>query len=48
LPDRDREGTLTKDAYLAVVEKRFAAANPDNDAPVAKELKSSGGRACFV
>jgi EF hand domain-containing protein len=44
--DPDKEGTLTKDEYLAVVEHRFKAADPDNDGTLdAKELKTSAGRA---
>jgi hypothetical protein len=27
--DPDKDGTLTKDEYLAVVEQRFKAADPD-------------------
>ena len=44
--DPDRDNTLTKDEYLALVEKRFNAANPDHDGTVdAKELKTRAGRA---
>jgi hypothetical protein len=36
---------LTKDEFLAVVEKRFKAADPDNDGTVsAAELKTAAGR----
>lgn len=45
-PDPDRDGTLTLDEYLAVVEQRFNAANPDKDGTLdAKELNSRAGRA---
>jgi hypothetical protein len=44
--DPDKDGTLTKDEYLAVVEQRFKAANPDNDGTLdAKELRTKAGRA---
>jgi Ca2+-binding EF-hand superfamily protein len=44
--DPDRDGTLTKEEYLAVVEQRFSAADPDHDGTLdAKELKSGAGRA---
>jgi Ca2+-binding EF-hand superfamily protein len=44
--DPDKDGTLTKDEYLAVVEQRFKAADPDNDGTLdAKELSSRAGRA---
>ena len=44
--DPDKDGTLTKDEYLAVVEQRFKAADPDNDGTLdAKELRTSAGRA---
>jgi hypothetical protein len=37
---------LTLDEYLAVVEQRFNAANPDKDGTLdAKELRSTAGRA---
>jgi hypothetical protein len=43
--DTDNDGTLSKDEYLAVVEKRFKAADPDNDGTVsAAELKTAAGR----
>src|ERR1700745_1087155 len=36
--DPDHDGTLTKDEYLAVVEQRFNAANPDKEGRIdAKE-----------
>jgi Ca2+-binding EF-hand superfamily protein len=44
--DRDHDGSLTLDEYLAVVEQRFNAANRDGDGTLdAKELNSSAGRA---
>jgi Ca2+-binding EF-hand superfamily protein len=44
--DPDRDGTLTLDEYLSVVEQRFNAANPDKDGTLdAKELNSGAGRA---
>jgi Ca2+-binding EF-hand superfamily protein len=44
--DRDHDGTLTKGEYLAVVEKRFTAADPDKDGTLdRKELRSAAGRA---
>jgi hypothetical protein len=44
--DPDKDGTLTKDEYLAVVEQRFKAADPDNDGTLdAKELSTPAGRA---
>jgi Ca2+-binding EF-hand superfamily protein len=44
--DPDRDGTLTKDEYLAVVEQRFNAADPDKDGTLeAKELGSAAGKA---
>ena len=44
--DPDHDGTLTLDEYLAIVEKRFNAANRDNDGTLdAKELRSPAGRA---
>ena len=43
--DPDNDGTLDKNEFLALVEKRFNAANPDNDGTIdAKELKSAAGR----
>lgn len=44
--DPDHDGTLTLDEYLAVVEKRFNAANRDSDGTLdAKELRTPAGRA---
>jgi Ca2+-binding EF-hand superfamily protein len=44
--DPDHDGTLSLDEYLAVVEKRFHAANRDNDGTLdAKELRTPAGRA---
>jgi hypothetical protein len=44
--DPDNSGTLTAEEYLAVVEQRFNAADPDGDVPLdAKELKTSAGQA---
>jgi Ca2+-binding EF-hand superfamily protein len=44
--DPDRDGTLTKDEYLAVVEQRFNAANPDRDGTLdARELNTKAGQA---
>src|SRR5215472_17115882 len=44
--DPDKDGTLTKDEYLAVVEQHFKAADPDNDGTLdAKELSTRAGRA---
>jgi Ca2+-binding EF-hand superfamily protein len=43
--DRDNDGTLTKDEFLAVVETRFKAADRDNDGKLsAAELKKGAGR----
>jgi Ca2+-binding EF-hand superfamily protein len=43
--DRDHDGTLDKDEYLAFVEKSFKAADRDNDGTLdAKELGSARGR----
>ena len=48
-PDHDHDGTLDKNEFLALVEKRFNAANPDNDGTIdAKELKSSAGRSLVL
>lgn len=42
----DKDGTLDKAEYAAVVEARFNAANPDKDATIeCKELKSKAGKA---
>ena len=44
--DADKNGTLSKAEYLTIVEKRFKAANPDNDGTLdEKELTSRNGRA---
>ena len=44
--DPDKDGTLTKDEYLAVVEARFKAADPDNDGKIdAKEIATPAGKA---
>jgi hypothetical protein len=44
--DLDRDGTLSKDEYLAVVEKRFRQADVDSDGTLTpKELRSGAGRA---
>ncbi len=44
--DPDNDKTLTKDEYLAAVEKRFKAADPDNDGTVsASEFRTPAGRA---
>ena len=44
--DPDHDGTLTLDEYLAIVEKRFNAANRDGDGTLdAKELRTPAGRA---
>jgi hypothetical protein len=43
--DPDNDGTLSKDEFLAAVEKRFKAADPDNDGTVsAAEFKTAAGR----
>ena len=43
--DPDKDNTLTKDEYLAIVEARFKAADPDNDGKVdAKELATPPGK----
>jgi hypothetical protein len=42
--DTDRDGTLSKNEYLALVKQRFTAADTDNDATLsAKELNSRAG-----
>jgi EF hand len=47
--DLDNDGTLTKDEYLAAVEKRFNAADVDHDGTLdAKELRSRSGRALLI
>jgi hypothetical protein len=44
--DPDRDATLTRDEYLAVVEQRFRAADPDGDGTVsAREFRTPAGRA---
>jgi hypothetical protein len=44
--DPDKDGTLSKDEYLAIVEARFKAADPDNDGTLTlAELKTNAGRA---
>jgi hypothetical protein len=44
--DPDHDGTLTLDEYLALVEKRFNAANRDADRTLdARELRTPAGRA---
>jgi EF hand/EF-hand domain pair len=44
--DPDKDGTLSKDEYLKVVENRFRAADPDNDGTLdEKELHSRAGQA---
>ena len=44
--DVDKEGTLTKDEYLAIVEQRFKAADADNDGTLtAKEMQTKTRRA---
>ena len=44
--DPDKDKTLTKDEYLTVVEKRFKAADTDNDGTVsAEEFGTAAGRA---
>jgi EF hand len=43
--DVDKEGTLTKEEYLAIVEQRFKAADTDNDGTLtAKEMQTKTGR----
>lgn len=44
--DPDKDKTLTKDEYLAVVEQRFKAADPDHDGTIsAAEFQSPAGYA---
>jgi Ca2+-binding EF-hand superfamily protein len=44
--DPDKDGTLDKAEYLAVVEARFKAANPDNDGTIdCKEADTKAGKA---
>ena len=41
----DKDGTLDKAEYLAVVETRFRAANPDNDGTIdAREFATPAGK----
>src|SRR5215469_580295 len=43
--DRDHDDTLTKEEYLALVEREFRAADPDRDSIVSRaEFKSRLGR----
>jgi hypothetical protein len=43
--DPDKDGTLSKDEYLKVVENRFKTADPDNDGTLdEKELRSRAGQ----
>jgi Ca2+-binding EF-hand superfamily protein len=43
--DPDNDGTLDRNEFLALVEKRFKAADPDNGGTIdAKELKGAAGR----
>jgi len=43
--DRNRDGKLSKEEYLSVVEKRFKAADPNNTGKVSqRELFSRAGR----
>jgi EF hand domain-containing protein len=43
--DRNRNGKLSKDEYLSVMEKRFKAADPNNTGKVSqRELFSRSGR----
>jgi EF hand len=47
--DGDRDGTLYKDEYLAIVEKSFKAADRDNDGTLdAKEPGSARGRVTAI
>ena len=44
--DLDKDGTLSKDEYLAVVEKRFNEADVDHDGTLTpEELQGRAGRA---
>jgi Ca2+-binding EF-hand superfamily protein len=44
--DVDKDGTLTKDEYLAVVEQRFKAADKDHDGTLSNwEFQTPKGRA---
>lgn len=43
--DPDKDTTLTKDEYLALVEKKFKAADSDGDGKLeAKELRRKNGK----
>jgi Ca2+-binding EF-hand superfamily protein len=43
--DTDKDGTLSKDEYLAIVEQRFKAADADDDGTLTRqELRSKAGR----
>ena len=43
--DTDKDGTISKDEYLAVVEGRFKAADKDNEGTLtAQELRTKAGR----
>ena len=43
--DIDKDGTISKDEYLAVVEHRFKAADADNDGTLTRqELKTKADR----
>jgi Ca2+-binding EF-hand superfamily protein len=43
--DADKDGTISKDEYLAVVEQRFKAADTDNDGTLTRrELRTKAGR----
>ena len=43
--DADKDGTISKDEYLAVVEQRFKAADIDNDGTLTRrELRTKAGR----
>src|SRR5215469_10115611 len=43
--DTDKDGTLSKDEYLSIVEQRFKAADTDNDGTLTRrELRSKVGR----
>ena len=42
--DTDKDGTISKDEYLAVVEQRFKAADTDNDGTLTRqELRTKAG-----
>ena len=43
--DIDKDGTISKDEYLAVVEQRFKAADADGDGTLTpRELRTKAGR----